>query len=190
MPDDSAQDTSDTLLAVAIFGSPSPTSSSRMLAERLLSLLAGAGWSAALVNLTALPAAALLARAEDQRLQDALATVERARALIIATPVYRATYSGLLKTFFDLMPEGFLVDKICMLIATGAAPGHLLAIDHGLRPLVASLGGLSTAVAIYATPDDFIGGSPGPRLETRLADAAEEAAWLGAARQASGRHEA
>ena len=167
-------------LALAIAGSPSPTSTSRRLAERLLGLLGDAGWSTALVDLAALPAEPLLARGEDRRVQDALDAVGRSSVLVLATPVYRATYTGLLKSFFDLMPEGLLAGKVCVLIATGAAPGHLLAIDHGLRPLVASLGGLSVAMSVYATPADFVDEALGPELEARLAGAAEEAARIAA----------
>jgi FMN reductase len=167
-------------LALAIAGSPSPTSTSRRLAERLLGLLGAAGWSTELVNLAALPAEPLLARGEDRRVQEALHAVERANVLVLATPVYRATYTGLLKSFFDLMPEGLLAGKACVLIATGAAPGHLLAIDHGLRPLVASLGGLGAAASVYATPADFVDETPGPELTARLASAAEEAARIAA----------
>ena len=43
-----------------------------------------------------------------------------------------------------------------------ASPGHMLAVDHGLRPLIASLGGLTVATGIYAGPDDLVDGAPGP----------------------------
>ncbi len=114
-------------------------------------------------------------------MREALALVGRARVVVVATPVYRATYTGLLKTLFDLMPEGLLSGKVCVPIATAAAPGHLLAVDHGLRPLIASLRGLSTAAAIYATPDDFVDAEPSEELRARIARAAEEAMRLGGA---------
>ena len=164
--------------AVGCSGSPSATSSSRILVAGVLELLAERGWATELIDLSALPAEALLARSEHMEVSDALGLVERARVLVIGTPVYRATYTGLLKTFFDLMPTDFLAGKVAVLIATGAAAGHLLAIDHGLRPLVASLGGLSAATSIYATKQDFADDSPGPELAGRLSRAAEEAARL------------
>ena len=170
--------TSPKLLAAGVSGSPSAASSSRGLVAGVLELLAERGWATELIDLSALPAEALLARGEHTQVSDALGLVERARVLVIGTPVYRATYTGLLKTFFDLMPTDFLVGKVTVLIATGAAPGHLLAVDHGLRPLVASLGGLSAATGIYATKQDFVDDGPGPELAERLARAAEEAARL------------
>jgi FMN reductase len=169
------------LLAVAVSGSPSPTSSSRRLAEGVLRLLADTGYATDVIDLASLPAGPLLARGEDDLVREALARVERAKVIVVATPVYRATYTGLLKTFFDLMPESFLVDKACIPIATAAAPGHLLAVDHGLRPLVASLGGLTTAAAIFATPDAFVDGDPSPELEARMTRAAAEAVRMASA---------
>ncbi len=163
------------LLALGISGSPSPTSSSRRLVERVLALLAEQGFTTDVIDLSALPAEALLARGEDAAVSGALAKVGDARVLVVGTPVYRATYTALLKTLFDHMPEHYLSGKIAVLIATGAAPGHMLAIDHGLRPLIASLGGVSAATAIYATPADFVDGEPGEALAERLAVVADEA---------------
>ncbi len=165
-------------LALGISGSPSPTSSSRRLVKRVLDLLAARGFATDVIDLSALPAEALLARGEDAAVAGALAKVGDARILVVGTPVYRATYTALLKTLFDLMPENYLSGKVAVLIATGAAPGHMLAIDHGLRPLVASLAGVSAATAIYATPGDFIDDAPGEALVTRLTTAANEARKL------------
>ena len=65
--------------------------------------------------------------------------------LILCTPVYRASYASQLKAFFDLLPQDALLGRVVGLIATGAGPGHALVIDHALRPLVASLSGLTAA---------------------------------------------
>ena len=165
-------------LALGISGSPSPTSSSRRLVKRVLDLLAARGFATDVIDLSALPSEALLARGEDAAVAGALAKVGDARVLVVGTPVYRATYTALLKTLFDLMPENYLSGKVAVLIATGAAPGHMLAIDHGLRPLVASLAGVSAATAIYATPGDFVDDAPGEGLSERLTAAADEARRL------------
>ena len=165
-------------LAIGISGSPSATSRSRLLVERVLRPLAEHGWATDLIDLASLPAEPLLARGEHPQVSDALASVGEARVIVIGTPVYRATYTGLLKSFFDLMPADFLVGKVAVLIATGAGPGHLLAIDHGLRPLVASLGGLSTSTSVYATGEDFVDEAPGPQLAEQLMRAAGEAARI------------
>ena len=171
--------------AVAICGSPASASTSRLLAERVLTLLEGRGFESELIDLSSLPADALLGRAEDASpgegaVAEALAAVDRASVLVLATPVYRATYTALLKTLFDLMPQGALAGKVSVLIATGYGAGHLLAIDHGLRPLVASLDGLSAATGIYATAEAVVDGEPLPELEARLIRAADEAAAIAA----------
>ena len=168
----------DGQIALGISGSPSPASSSRLLVEQALALLAGRGWKTDLIDLSALAAGALLARSEDPAVSAALDRVAAARILVIGTPVYRATYTALLKTIFDLMPQDHLAGKVAVLIATGAIAEHMLAIDHGLRPLVASLAGVSAAMGIYATPGAFEDGVPGPALPHRLADALDEALRL------------
>ena len=168
----------DSPLAVGISGSPSPTSKSRLLVERVLDLLQERDCGTELVDLSALPAEALLAREEAAEVQAALDAVGKANILVLGTPVYRATYTGLLKVFFDLMPPDYLAGKAAVLVATGGSADHALAVDHGLRPLVASLGGLGIATGIYATPDDFDDDAPGAELVALLARAADEAARL------------
>ncbi len=168
----------DEAIALGISGSPSAASSSRRLVEQALELLSDRGWETGIVDLSALPADALLSRGEDVAVSEALARVGRARILVIGTPIYRATYTALLKTIFDLMPQDHLAGKIAVLIATGGAAEHMLAIDHGLRPLVANLAGVSAATGIYATPGDFTDGVPGEALAQRLADAVDEAVRL------------
>ena len=165
-------------MALGISGSPSSASSSRRLVEQALASFSSRGWETDLIDLSALPADALLSRGEDPAVSEALDRVAGARILVIGTPVYRATYTALLKTIFDLMPQDHLAGKVAVLIATGFAAEHMLAIDHGLRPLVASLAGVSAATGIYATPADFTDGTPGEALAQRLADAVDEALRL------------
>ena len=165
-------------IALGISGSPSSASSSRRLVEHALALLSGRGWETGLIDLSALPAGALLSRGEDAAVSEALDLVAGARILVIGTPVYRATYTALLKTIFDLMPQDHLAGKVAVLIATGFAAEHMLAIDHGMRPLVASLAGVSAATGIYATPGDFADGTPSEALVQRLSDAVDEALRL------------
>src|SRR6266581_331995 len=95
-----------------------------------------------------------------------------------STPIYRATYSGLLKVFFDLLPQDALARKVAIPIATGGGPSHLLAVDHGLRPLLASVGALVVATGVYGTDAQFRAGVPEPALVERIERAALEAASL------------
>jgi len=167
-----------TPLALGLSASPSPQSRSRELLGAALERFARSGLGVERVDLSRLSAEALLGRVTDRELEEALAWVQSARILVIATPVYRATYSGLLKVFFDLLPHGALAGTIVVPIATGGSSAHQLALDHGLRPLVASLGGVTVATGIYANPDQFPEGKAEPSLLARVHRAAEEALEL------------
>jgi FMN reductase len=164
--------------ALGVSASPSAQSRSRELLGIALEHLARAGLAIERADLARLPAEALLGRTRDRELDEALAWAGTARVLVIATPVYRATYSGLLKVFFDLLPHGALAGTVVAPIATGGSAAHQLALDHGLRPLVSSLGGVTVATGIYASPDQFPEGKPDPSLLVRIERAAEEALEL------------
>ena len=120
--------------AVGISGSPSSSSKSRMLVEYALARLAARGAVTELVDLATLPADALLGRAAAPALIAALETATRAQIIVAGTPVYRATYSGLLKVFFDLLPQDSLIGKVGVPIVTGHGAAHSLSVDHGMHP--------------------------------------------------------
>jgi FMN reductase len=143
------------LRAIGVSGSPSANSRSRILVQQVLARLAERGATTELLDLLELPAEALLARQRDQVVDAAITRTLAAPILVLGTPIYRASYAAQLKAFFDLFPQDALRQHVVGLIATGAGPGHLLAIDHGLRPLVASLRGLSASVGIYVTDSQF-----------------------------------
>jgi len=167
-----------TITAIGISGSPSARSKSRRLLEHTLSLLGERGAATSLVDLAVLPAAALLGRERSPDVDAALAAVSGATIVVASTPVYRATYSGLLKVFFDLLAPDSLVGKTAIAIATGGAPAHQLAIDYGLRPLFSSVGALTVPTAVYGTDASFSGETPNGSLLGRLEKAADEAIAL------------
>ena len=167
-----------TLTAAGISGSPSARSKSRTLLEHTLAALAQRGAATTLVDLASIPADALLGRRKAAELDDALAHVRDASIIVASTPVYRATYSGLLKVFFDQLPIDGLAEKIAIAIATGGSPAHLLVIDHGLRPLFASVGAVTTPTGVYGTDSSFENGVPHASLLTRIEQAAAEAVTL------------
>ncbi len=138
------------LNVVALNGSPAQPSRSRALAERALAVAGGGR----LVDLATLDPAALLALGEDPGVEEVRDAVVASDVLIVATPVYRATYTALTKTIFDLLPMGGLHGTAVVPIASGFVADHSLSVDHGLRPLVASLGGWTTPTGIYATRAD------------------------------------
>ncbi len=99
-----------------------------------------------------LPAEALLlAEWGHPAIVKALAQVERARAIVVATPVYKAAYSGVLKVFLDLLPQTALAGKTVLPLATGGSPHHMLALDYALRPVLQSLSARHILPGVYAT---------------------------------------
>ncbi len=81
----------------------------------------------------------------------AAAQVERAEVIVVATPVYKAAYSGVLKAFLDLLPQTALKGKTVLPLATGGSPHHMLALDYALRPVLQALGAAHILPGIYAT---------------------------------------
>jgi FMN reductase len=170
---------SRTLVVAGISGSPSPVSKSRVLVETALSAFAGRGAATTLIDLAALPADALLGRGSAPEVAGAIEAVGRSRIVVVGTPVYRATYSGLLKVFFDLLAPESLAGKVGIPLVSGQSRGHALALDHGLRPLFASLGATVIAAGVYATPDQFQDGAPGTELRQAVERAVQEAGRIG-----------
>ena len=139
------------LQAIGISSSPSANSRSRILVARTLEYLTAKGVETRLIDLSELSAEALLARSRDAVVDAAIQQATQADILVLGTPVYRTTYTGQLKVFLDLFPQDSLKGRVAGLIATGASPAHALAVDYGLRSLVASLQGLSASQALYVT---------------------------------------
>lgn len=170
-----------TASVVGLSGSPGPASRSRTLLELALTALEKQGVAPArLIDLAQLPPDALLGRRDADEVAEAIQSVLDAGIIVVSTPIYRATYSGLLKVFFDLLPQDALAGKVAIPIATGGGPAHLLAVDHGLRPLLASVGALVVAGGVYGTDAQFRSGTPEPALVERIERAALEAASLAA----------
>ncbi|MDN5794586.1 MAG: FMN reductase [Intrasporangium sp.] len=100
-------------------------------------------------------------------LQERLDTIAAADAVIVSTPIYSASYSGLFKMLVDVLPRDALRDKPVLLGATGGTARHSLAIDHALRPLFAHLGALVVPVAVFAASEDW-GSTDAGRLSERI----------------------
>ena len=97
------------------------------------------------------PQALLLADWNHASIKRAIAQVESASALVVATPVYKAAYSGVLKVFLDLLPQTALKGKVVLPLATGGSPHHMLALDYALRPVLQSLGAKHILPGVYAS---------------------------------------
>ena len=86
-----------------------------------------------------------------------IAAIESADLLLVASPVYRATYTGLFKHLFDFVHHEALVDVPVLLAATGGSDRHALVIDHQLRPLFSFFQARTLPIGVYATEKDFEG---------------------------------
>jgi FMN reductase len=139
-----------------ISGSPAQPSSSNRLLQHIGERLAVLGHQYIRLHVRDLPATALLhGQAEDPALQRALQAVAAARAIVVATPVYKASFSGVLKTFLDLLPQDGLAGKVVLPIATGGSQSHLLALDYALRPVLQALDAQHVLTSIFATPQQL-----------------------------------
>jgi len=132
-------------------GSPQlPSSSGRLLAfigERL----ASQGHGVRKLDVRELPAQALLlADYAEPSITKAVQAVADADAIVIATPIYKAAYTGLLKAFLDLLPQDGLAGKLVLPLATGGGHAHTLALDYALRPVLQALGAKQVYTSIYA----------------------------------------
>ncbi|MEV7884156.1 CE1759 family FMN reductase [Streptomyces sp. NPDC002817] len=103
--------------------------------------------------------------------QDAVAGAD---ALIVVTPVFSASYSGLFKSFFDVLDKDALVGKPVLVAATGGSARHSLVLDHALRPLFSYLRAVVVPTGVYAASEDW--GAEG--LDGRIERAAGELAAL------------
>ncbi len=126
---------------LSISASPQLVSSTHALLTHVNRRVAGAGHDVRTLLVRELPAQALLsADISDPAIAEAAAAVANADAIIVATPVYQAAYSGLLKVFLDLLPQFAFRGKAVLPIVTGGSPAHVLAVDYALRPVLANLG--------------------------------------------------
>jgi len=118
-------------------------------------------------------------------LERALAAVVRADAVIAVTPVFSASYSGLFKTFFDVLEPDALAGKPVLVAATAGTARHSLVLDFALRPLFTYLHAVVVPTGVFAASEDF-GSTGAEALSTRVDRAARELADLVAGRRSGG----
>ncbi|MDO5025531.1 MAG: NAD(P)H-dependent oxidoreductase [Trueperella sp.] len=115
-------------------------------------------------------------------LEAAFDAVAAADAVIAVTPAYNASYSGLFKSFWDVLPEETMRGKPVALGATGGTPRHSLITEHALRPMFSYLHAVVMPTALYVATEDFghhaadSDASGGATLNSRVARAASELA--------------
>jgi FMN reductase len=107
-------------------------------------------------------------------LAEAIQTVTGADAVIAVTPVFTASYSGLFKTFLDVLDPKALVGTPVLIAATAGTPRHSLVLEHAVRPLFGYLRAVVVPTAVFAAAEDWGGGDG--ELTDRIARAAGELA--------------
>jgi FMN reductase len=174
---------------VVVSAGLSDPSSTSLLAKLLTdATVAAAGQDLEVVHVELRPLAHaltdhLLTGFASAELAGAQQAVARADAVIAVTPVFSASYSGLFKTFFDVLEQGALDGTPVLLGATAGTARHSLVIEHALRPLMAYLHAVPVPTGVFAASEDF----GGRDLEVRVKRAAGELATLLASRPATAR---
>jgi FMN reductase len=172
---------------VVVSAGLSVPSSTRLLADRLTAAAVAALHEPVEVDVIELRPLAhgladnLLTGFPGGELAEAIETVRRADAMIAVTPVFSASYSGLFKSFFDVLEADVLDGMPVLLGATAGTARHSLVLEHALRPLFTYLHAVVVPTGVFAASEDF--GEPG--LQARVERAAGELASLltGAPRQ-------
>jgi FMN reductase len=149
-----------TILSVS--GSPSATSRTARLLRHLDDRLREQGHDVISLEVRTLPAEALLgADFRHPAVVAATALFEQVDGVVIGTPVYKAAYSGLLKSLLDLLPQYALTGKTVLPLATGGSTAHVLAIDYALRPVLSSMGAAHIVQGWFTLDKDITAGDDG-----------------------------
>ncbi|HLV77012.1 MAG TPA: NADPH-dependent FMN reductase [Marinobacter sp.] len=168
------------MLVTVLLGSPSLYSRSSALAEYSRVLLEQRGIDTQFIGVRQFNAEDLLhARSESPAVKDYVRSVQDSAGLILATPVYKASFAGALKVLLDLLPERSLEQKLVLPLVTGGSEGHLLAVDYALQPVLSGLKAKQIFNAVYATDRQVTLGVGGElTLESRLKERLDRAIQL------------
>ncbi|MFP4977097.1 NADPH-dependent FMN reductase [Paenibacillus sp. CN-4] len=171
---------------VVINGTPSLVSRINAVIEYAEETLRREGHEVERINVAELPAEDLIGtRFESEPIVKANGLVAEADALIVVSPVYKASYTGVLKTFLDLVPQKGLAGKIVLPLFMGGSLAHLLTIEYALKPVLSVLGARHILGGVYAVDSQAVRGEDGRvelaeelklRLDAALSEFAEETA--------------
>lgn len=169
---------------VVISGGLGSPSSTRVLSDDIVARLReslamkGESLEATVVELRELAhpiTDALLTGFPTGELAKVIEKVAEADALVVVSPTFSASISGLVKSFFDILETGTLTGKPVLMAATGGTERHSLMIDFAMRPLLSYLGALPVRTGVFAATSDF-GGPQAGALAGRVRQAADELA--------------
>jgi FMN reductase len=140
-----------------ISGSPTASSKSAALLEYSCGWLrARSSFETALVSVRDFPADDLIqAKYDSPSFYVFKQQVSNAAGIIVSTPVYKAAYTGSLKTLLDILPQYAFRGKTILPIASGGSPGHLLAIDYAIKPVLSTLGASDVLQGVYLVDQQF-----------------------------------
>lgn len=165
------------MLVVSISGSPSTRSRSGVVLKHAAKWLADHGVDVKTVRIQDFNAEDLLyARFDSPEVIAFIEAVAKADGLLIGTPVYKASFSGALKTLLDLLPERSLHGKVVLPLATGGSIAHMLAVDYALKPVLSALKCQEVLHGVFAIDsqisygDNELGGDLDELLTQRLHD--------------------
>ncbi|WP_110651251.1 NADPH-dependent FMN reductase [Salinicola peritrichatus] len=138
---------------VTLAGSPGASSRSTAMLDYVKHSLVHTGATVSSFRLDDFDANTLVqGRWNDPTIVELRQAVATADALVIATPVYQASFSGGLKLMLDVLPQGALKHKTVLSLAAGGSDQHLLVLDYALKPVLSSLGAYHQLAGIYACP--------------------------------------
>lgn len=162
-------------------------SSTRLLADRITAAVEAAlaernlTMTASVIELRPLGRSiidAMLAGFAAPDLESAFETVSDADGVIAVTPAFNASFSGLFKSFFDVLPEEALSDMPVLIAATGGTERHSLVLEHALRPMFSYLRAVVSPTGVYAATNDFGAQQGSVGLSERIHKAADDFARL------------
>ncbi|GAA4832272.1 NADPH-dependent FMN reductase [Paenibacillus vulneris] len=134
-----------------ISGSPSASSRLNGVLRSIESSLLAEGLELDWIEVRSLPPEDLIfTNFQSPAIVKANEIIANAAAVIVATPIYKASYTGVTKTFLDLIPQKGLEGKIILPVAIGGTIAHLLALDYALKPVLAALGAKLQLSGVYA----------------------------------------
>lgn len=165
---------------VTIAGAPSASSRASRLLTHIQGQLEQKGLSVSPITVTDLPAEDLVkGNFESPQLAQITQTVEGCKGVIISTPVYKASYTGVLKALLDLLPQYAFAGKAILPIAVGGTLNHLLAIDFSMKPLLTIMGATTVLRGVYIVSSQIQTSESGQitleeEIETRLTESLAE----------------
>lgn len=167
------------MMVVSLAGSPSQRSRSGVLLDAAGDWLQRHGVEVVRYAVRDFePADLIHARFDSPVVQRFAEHVEQADGLLVATPVYKASFAGALKTLLDLLPERALANKAVLPLASGGSAAHMLALDYALKPVLAALKAQEILQGVYAVDRQitYAEGNQPARLDDALRERLEAAA--------------